>query len=111
MNSGAENSGQTVVIAADVAGFSLVTALFAVQIALSMNTRLQGLFVEDEDLLRVIRLPISREVSLTTARARPTDAGQMQSALRSLAAQFEKSLKRELTHSRTARDSTDTTVN
>lgn len=95
MNSSTENAGQTVVITADVAGFSLATLSLAVQIAVSMNTRLRGLFVEDEDLLRVIRLPISREVSLSTARARPTDAGQMQSALRSLAAQFEKSLKRE----------------
>ena len=95
MKAGETSPGQSVAIAADVAGYSLATLVLAVQMAASMKTRLQGYFVEDEDLLRVSRLPISREIGLATARERPTDAERMQRALRSLANRFEESLKRE----------------
>jgi hypothetical protein len=63
--------------------------------AAAINSELQGLFIEDEDLLQVTGLPITREISLTTARERPTDVDQMQRAMRSVARQFEQALQRE----------------
>ncbi len=84
-----------VVLAADVGSYSMTTLSLAVQMAASMDTRLRGLFVEDEDLLQMTGLPITREISLTTARERPTDVERMQRAMRAVARQFEQALKQE----------------
>jgi hypothetical protein len=86
---------QTVLLAADVGSYSINTVSLAVQMAAAINSELQGLFIEDEDLLQVTGLPITREISLTTARERPTDVDQMQRAMRSVARQFEQALQRE----------------
>lgn len=90
-----KNNGRTILIAADVGSYSITTISLAVQMAASMNIRLRGLFIEDEDLLQVTGLPITREISLTTARERPTDVDQMQRSMRSVARQFEKTLRQE----------------
>ncbi len=86
---------RSVMLAADVGSYSIKTVSLAVQMAASMNARLCGLFIEDEDLLQVTGLPITREISLTTARERPTDVEQMQRSMRAVARQFEETLKRE----------------
>lgn len=93
----AKDSGQqrSVMLAADVGSYSAATVSLAVQMAASMNARLRGLFIEDEDLLQVTGLPITREISLTTARERPTDVEQMQRSMRAVARQFEEALKQE----------------
>lgn len=95
MNPAANQSRQTVLVAADVSGFSGSTLALAVHMAAALKARLQGLFIEDEDLLQVTALPISREISLATARQRSTDVDSMRRALRALAAEFESSLQRE----------------
>jgi hypothetical protein len=76
---------QTVLLAADVGSYSINTVSLAVQMAAAINSELQGLFIEDEDLLQVTG----------TARERPTDVDQMQRAMRSVARQFEQALQRE----------------
>jgi hypothetical protein len=86
---------RSVMLTADVGSYSIMTVTLAVQMAASMNARLRGLFIEDEDLLQVTGLPITREISLTTARERPTDVDQMQRSMRAVARQFEDTLKRE----------------
>ena len=86
---------QIVVVAADVGNYSVTTVRLALQLAASINSRLRGLFVEDEDLLQVSGLPCTREITLTTARERPTSVDQMQRSLRSAAEQFRRSLERE----------------
>ncbi len=86
---------QTVLLAADVGSYSTTTVNLAVQMAAAIKSELQGLFIEDEDLLQVTGLPITREISLTTARERPTDVDQMQRSMRSVARQFEQTLQRE----------------
>jgi hypothetical protein len=90
-----ENKQQTVVLAADVGSYSITTVNLAADMAASANTRLLGLFIEDEDLLQVSGLPCTREITLTTARERPTSAEQMQRALRSAAQQFKQALRQE----------------
>jgi hypothetical protein len=78
----AKGGERSVMLAADVGSYSIKTVTLAVQMAASMNVRLRGLFIEDEDLLQVTGLPITREISLTTARERPTDVEQMQRSMR-----------------------------
>ncbi|UCH41171.1 MAG: hypothetical protein JSU67_05720 [Gammaproteobacteria bacterium] len=90
-----DDKERDVMLAADVGSYSITTVNLAVQMAASMNARLRGLFIEDEDLLQMTGLPITREISLTTARERPTDVDQMQRAMRSVARQFEEALKQE----------------
>lgn len=82
-------------LAADVGSYSVSTISLAVQLAASMKSRLRGLFIEDEDLLQMTGLPITREISLTTARERPTDVDAMQRSMRAVARQFEQALKQE----------------
>ena len=82
-------------LAADVGSVSITAVDLAVAIAASANSPLEGLFIEDEDLLQVSGLPCSREITLTTARERPTSLDQMQRSLRSVARQFEQTLERE----------------
>lgn len=95
MNPATNGSRKTVLVAADVSGFSGSTLGLAVRMAAALKARLHGLFVEDEDLLLVTGLPISCEIGLATARERPTDVARMQRALQSLSRQFESSLERE----------------
>ena len=85
----------TVMLAADVSSYSVTTVTLAVEMAASVQTGLLGLFVEDEDLLRVAGLPCTREITLTTTRERPTSTHQMQRSLQAAALQFKKSLQKE----------------
>lgn len=93
----ARNNGETpsVMLAADIGSDALAAVSLAVAIAASAQARLRGLFVEDEDLLQVSGLPCSREITLTSARERPTSSDQMLRALRSVAQRFERTLERE----------------
>jgi hypothetical protein len=90
-----DNEQQSVMLAADVSSYSISTVNLAVAMAASTNTLLRCLFIEDEDLLQVTALPCSREITLTTARERPTSIDQMQRSLRSVAQQFRKTLQQE----------------
>lgn len=84
-----------VVLAADVGSYSISSVALAVQMAASVNTHLCGVFIEDEDLLQVVGLPCSREISLTTARERPTSVAIMRSSLRAVAQQFRQALQQQ----------------
>ena len=83
------------ILAADAGSASLRIVNLAVAIAASAKTPLRGLFIEDEDLLQVSGLPCSREITLMTARERPTSHEQMQRSLQSVARQFKQTLERE----------------
>jgi nucleotide-binding universal stress UspA family protein len=89
------NKPSSVMLAADASSYSQVTVSLAVELAASANTRLHALFIEDEDLLQMTSLPCTREITLTTARERPTSSAQMQRSLRSVAQQFKKMLQQE----------------
>ena len=90
-----DSEQQTVMLAADVSSYSVTTVNLAVEIAASVQTSLLGLFIEDEDLLQITGLPCTREITLTTARERPTSIDQMQRSLHSVAQQFKKTLQLE----------------
>lgn len=93
---------RTVIVAADVCSYSLPVVDLAVAIAASADSELRGLFIEDEDLLMLSGSPLTREISLTTANARPTSTDRLQRTLRSISRQFEDSLRREAQASKIA---------
>lgn len=90
----AKRRTRTVIVAADVCSYSLPVVDLAVEIAASAGSELRGLFVEDEDLLLLSGSPLTREISLTTANARPTSTDRLQRTLRAISRQFEDSLRR-----------------
>ena len=53
----------------------------AVQLATSMHAEIQGLFVEDEDLIRLAALPFACEVDFTSAAPRRLIAANMEREL------------------------------
>ena len=97
MTTGQSNNSRRhkVLLAADAGSYSIANVNLAVAMAASANTLLQGLFIEDEDLLQVTGLPCAREITLTTATERPMSTDQMQRSLRLVARQFEQTLQRE----------------
>jgi hypothetical protein len=84
-----------VVLAADAGSYSATSVSLAVAMASSAGSLLQGLFVEDEDLLQITGLPCSREITLTTATERSTSSEQMQRSLRRVAQQFRQTLQQQ----------------
>ena len=82
-----------VLLTIDTGNMSVVSIEIAVAIAKSNQGRLHGLFIENQDLLRVASLPFTREISFTTAEERPIDFKQMQRSLQATASLFKKSLK------------------
>lgn len=90
-----DNRRHKVLLAADAGSFSVTTVNLAVAMAASTNARLQGLFIEDEDLLQVTGLPCTREITLTTAVERPLSTDRLQRSLLLVARQFEQTLQRE----------------
>lgn len=84
-----------VVLAADAGSYSVTSVSLAVAMASSAGSLLQGLFVEDEDLLQITGLPCSREITLTTATERSTSSEQMQRSLRRVAHQFRQTLQQQ----------------
>ncbi len=95
MKSGDKKLRRTVVLATDAGGCSDATVGLAVDIARLIKSRLRGVFIEDEDLLRLSRLPFAREISLTTAEARPLEIERIERAMRAAARQFRQVLERE----------------
>jgi hypothetical protein len=97
MTSGQSNNNRRhrVLLAADAGSYSVTTVNLAVAMAASTNTLLQGVFIEDEDLLRVTGLPCSREITLTTATERSLNTDQLRRSLQMVARQFEQALQRE----------------
>lgn len=82
-----------VLLTLDANRFSLTTVDLAVSLAASVQLRLHGLFIEDENLLRAAELPCSREIGLMTAQERNSDLDRMQRSLRSMASQFRQHLE------------------
>ncbi len=86
---------RALLLAADVCGYSIPVVNLAVEIAASAGIGIRGLFVEDPELLALSGSPLTREISLTTASARPSSNERMQRMLRTVSRQFESTLQRE----------------
>lgn len=88
-----EKNPRRVLLTLDARRFSLATVDLAVTLAATVQTRLHGMFIEDENLLRAAELPCSREIGLMTAQERSSDIVRMQRSLRSMAEQFRRHLE------------------
>jgi len=85
---------RTIVLALDTTPerHTLETAL---NLAMLMQARLVGLFVEDMDLLRLASLPFAREIVSFSAQLRPIASETLEQALKSQALLLQRQLARE----------------
>lgn len=95
MTDNADSASNKVVLAADAGSYSIASVNLAVAMAASAHSLLQGLFVEDEDLLQLTGLPCAREITLTTGTQRNTSIEQLQRSLRRVASEFQQTLQQE----------------
>ena len=76
-----EHDKAPVLIVVDTENYSPATIQLAVEIAASLQTGLRGLFIENENLLRVAELPFSREIT-STSGDRPLNVAVIQRSMR-----------------------------
>jgi hypothetical protein len=69
------------------------TLEMAAQLAALVQGTLQGVFVENSDLLRLAQLPFAREISLTSATPRRLESAQLERDLRAQAEQVRRLLE------------------
>jgi nucleotide-binding universal stress UspA family protein len=82
-----------ILVAMDPTSFSAAALDAAAALAARLSADLQGLFVEDPDLLALARFDVVRHVSLATGLSEPLDAERMEQELRSLARQARRQIE------------------
>jgi len=82
-----------IVVAVDTSADSLAAVGAAAGLAAGLSAELHGLFVEDDNLVRLARLPFAREICFS-ASSRLLDAEAVERQLRLLAAAARKALER-----------------
>jgi nucleotide-binding universal stress UspA family protein len=87
-----ERPFRRVVVALDASSHSWTALLTAARLAASFGADLEGLFVEDINLLRMAGMPISREVGFFSGSVRQVDSQQMERQLRAVAARIRQML-------------------
>lgn len=85
---------RTVVLALDTTP-GWLTLETALNLAMLMQARVEGLFVEDTDLLRLATLPFAREIVSISAQLRPFASEALEQAMKSQALQLQRQLARE----------------
>jgi hypothetical protein len=95
MDRNGDSVNSKVVLAADAGSYSIASVNLAVAMAASAHSLLQGLFVEDEDLLQLSGLPCAREITLTTGTQRNTSIEHLQRSLRLVASEFRQTLQQQ----------------
>ena len=81
-----------ILVALDASRHSLAALEAAVELAASLEAELQGLFVEDINLLRLAGLPVAREVLYPFVAATRLDRARMERELRAQATQARRAL-------------------
>ncbi|NIV32483.1 MAG: universal stress protein, partial [Anaerolineae bacterium] len=71
-----------ILVALDASPHSLAALEAAVDLAARFEAELAGLFVEDENLLRLADLPFVSEIGVFTATRRRVDGGEMERQIR-----------------------------
>lgn len=87
-----ERTIRHILVALDASHHSLAALEAAAELAASLEAELQGLFVEDANLLRLAGLPVAREVRFPSGRPAQLDQARMERALRAQAAQARQAL-------------------
>jgi nucleotide-binding universal stress UspA family protein len=81
-----------ILVALDASAGSLAALEGAATLAARWHADLLGIFIEDEDLLRLAALPFAEEVEVLFARTRPLRAEEMEQRLRAQAQRAEEAL-------------------
>jgi hypothetical protein len=84
-----------IIVTIDTAANAPPAIALAVALARTRRQALHGLFLEDEDLLRVARLPFSREFHRMSGRDRGMSDLKMERAMARLAAEFRAALEQQ----------------
>jgi nucleotide-binding universal stress UspA family protein len=91
-----ESDARRILVALDTSARGQAALQAAVRLALKTRAELQGLYVEDEDLVRLAALPFSREVDLASALSRELHSGTMKRALRAAAQETQQTFSKTL---------------
>ena len=94
MTSAGRRRIRRVLVALDASPGSVAAAAAAARMAAALEARLEGLFVEDRDLLQLSRSGQARQVGFLTATAEPIGAREMERQLRAQAARARITLSR-----------------
>lgn len=73
---------ERIVVAFDTTPLEEAALEAAVGLALALDAELSGLYVEDENLMRIAELPFARELGLVSAALRPFELPRLERALR-----------------------------
>jgi len=90
--SDSEPSSSKILVALDAASAGIDTLAAAADLAAQLQAELQGLFVEDLNLLRLASLPFAQEISLTPPVVRPLNLAALEQTLRDVASRVRQSL-------------------
>jgi hypothetical protein len=90
----AKSPTRRIAVALDASHQSLQVIALAAAIAATLRAELEGVFIEDDVLLRAVGLPFQREFRLTTRGEELTDAARLQRELRAAARHVRESLER-----------------
>jgi hypothetical protein len=85
---------KSILVALDDACSDLETMEVAVHLAADLHAELQGLYIEDIDLLRMAALPFTQEITTTSGMAREIDAQSMERAMHNKAEHARQVLER-----------------
>ncbi len=89
-----EHSIRRILVALDSSPSSVAALETAAELAADFKAKLEGIFIEDIDLLRVAQLTITQEVGLFSATSRRLEIQTVKRQLRGQAAKAEQLLKR-----------------
>jgi uncharacterized protein (DUF2267 family) len=85
---------RSVLVALDDACSDYETMETAAQLAADLHAELQGLYVEDVNVLRMAALPFTEEITAASGIARPIDAESMERAMRNKAEHVRRLMER-----------------
>lgn len=81
-----------IVVALDASSYSLAALRTAAEVAALLDIDLQGLFVEDINLLYLCDFPFNQEIGSYTGRARPLENAALERQLRTVATAIHRSI-------------------
>ncbi|MEJ2343030.1 MAG: universal stress protein [Gemmatimonadales bacterium] len=84
-----------IVVALDASRSSLAALEAAAELAAAVNAELAGLFVEDENLVRLAGLPLAREFDRISERPRSMDTAQLRRHMARQAQQARRALSQQ----------------
>jgi nucleotide-binding universal stress UspA family protein len=83
-----------IVVALDASAYSLAALAAATELAELLDSEIEGLFVEDVNLLYLCGFPFTQEIGSYTAKARPLENAGVERQLRTLAAAIHEAMNR-----------------